>query len=250
MHSPVFAYHFSQSLLPWRRAAPTLCSGSALAQNLVSAWRNRLPPPSKPLIIDKSRRTTARSANGEAELSHGRHPSGTEDISGAGGEVRLRSIPREGARSFPAGDAAAQLKVAIHTRLRVVFVVYEVEAQSETCTGLHISAPLSSRAPLARSASAPALSDASRAALIDCAAAAPGVLNTILRALKHPLRAKIRGKDPPKPPLLPSQPVAGTAADGAAVQMKDTGNAPPCCRLSAKCPSCQCLAPDESAHFV
>lgn len=84
------------------------------------------------------------------------------------------SAPRElGARcGFTAspgrerGDAGAQLKVAMHTRLRVIFVVDGVEAESESSAGLRISASLSQRAPLVRWASAAAPSGASRAALI------------------------------------------------------------------------------------
>lgn len=82
----------------------------------------------------------------------------------------LHNIPWEGGGSFPAGDAKAKRKDVMQTGLRVLFVLYEmegIEVQFETCAGLHVSALLSKRALLARSASVPALNDASCMALID-----------------------------------------------------------------------------------
>lgn len=57
----------------------------------------------------------------------------------------------------------------MQTGLRVLFVVYEMgsmEIPFKTCAELHVSALQSKRAPLARLASIPVLSDASSAALI------------------------------------------------------------------------------------
>lgn len=84
--------------------------------------------------------------------------------------VSLLSIPWEGGGNFPAEDAKAKPKDVMQPGLRVLSVVYEMEgmeAHFETCARLHVSALPSKRALLARSASVPALSDASLAALID-----------------------------------------------------------------------------------
>lgn len=82
----------------------------------------------------------------------------------------LQSIPWEGGVNFPAGDAKAKPRDVTQMGLKVLSVVYEMdgmEVHFETCARLHVSSWLSKKAPPARSASVPVLSDASRVALID-----------------------------------------------------------------------------------
>lgn len=84
--------------------------------------------------------------------------------------VPLHSIPWKGWGSFPAGNVKVKPKDIMQTWLKALFVAYEMEGmeiQLEICARLHVSSSLSKRALLACSASTPALSDASPAALID-----------------------------------------------------------------------------------